>query len=276
MYDLAETEKPGDGIRLAYEARRAGYTTVVAAGGDGTMNEVVNGLMQAAEPGETAGRLGFIPIGSGNDLASMAGYGRSLEAAVRKIMQGRPRRIDVGWARIEGAGGTVERYFANNAGVGFEARVTLESRRLNLGGALLYGVAALRALASYTTPSAHIRWETAQGAYEKKVEQILLIAIGNSARTGGGFYLTPDAKLDDGLLDVGIAQAVSRWRIMVLLPKALWGGHVSDPAVTMTRARRCQITCNGGLPIHLDGEVVMEDARTIEIELEPQRLEILV
>ena len=161
-------------------------------------------------------------------------------------------------------------------GVGFEAQVTLESYKIDrLEGSTRYVAAALRALRSCPAPYAEITWEAEDGQVKRWAQEMLLVTIGNSARTGGVFYLTPDAVMDDGLLDIGIARSVSPWRVLVLLPKALYGKHTSDPAITLDRCRKVSIVCADPVPVHLDGEVVMEDAREITVEVQPQRLEIV-
>ncbi|NJN82202.1 MAG: diacylglycerol kinase family lipid kinase, partial [Caldilineaceae bacterium] len=101
------------------------------------------------------------------------------------------------------------------------------------------------------------------------------VTVGNSPRTGGGFYLTPDALLDDGLLDIGILDNVSRWRILGLLPKALKGAHTNDPAVVMLRTRQLTLRSQEQMPVQLDGEVVTRNADSVEIELQPGRLEVV-
>jgi YegS/Rv2252/BmrU family lipid kinase len=276
-FDIAETQGVGHGIELARQARLQGYTTVVAAGGDGTFSEVMNGLAQAATPSDTVGRLALIPIGSGNDLADMLNYPRDLDAIAQVIAAGRTRCIDLGHATIRSGTVVQERYFDNNMGVGFEARVTLESYKIKrMSGTPLYVVAALRALRHYTASRVELTLETEQGETQRKAQAVLLVTIGNSRRTGGGFYLTPDALMDDGLLDVGIADAVSRWRVLTLLPKALQGTHVSDPAFTLVRCRKIHISCRDTLPVQLDGEVAASNAEELAIEIQPQRLEIVV
>jgi len=276
-FDLAETSGVGHGIELARQAHLDGYTTVVAAGGDGTVSEVVNGLAQATPEGASVGKLAVIPLGTGNDFAAMVGCVSDLEPAVRAIALGKTRRIDLGQAVIHSAGERVQRYFDNNLGVGFEAWVTLESYKVKrLSGVLLYLVAALRALNSYRPPHMAIRWKTPTGESNQRTQLTLLVSVGNSRRTGGGFYLTPDAKLDDGLLDIGIANAIPPLQVLWLLPKALFGKHTTDKAITMSRCHQLQIDCPTGMPVHLDGEVITPKANRVEVNIQPGRLEVIV
>jgi diacylglycerol kinase (ATP) len=275
--ELVASEGIGHAIELARAARTAGADTVVAAGGDGTVSEVVNGLAQATPTGEPVGRLGIIPIGSGNDFAATVGCPLELRRAVATIQTGAIRRVDLGGAAIHTGAATIHRHFMNNLGIGFEAWVTLESYKIKwLRGLPLYIAAALRALRTYPTPTINVTWETVNGEVHRRTQPTLLISVGNGPRTGGGFYLTPDALFDDSQLDVGIAAAVSRLRILWLLPKAIFGKHTTDPAVTMLRCRTLQVKTDRPAPVHVDGEVLTAEAEQIEIAVEPGRLEVIV
>ncbi len=281
-YDLVETTGPGDAQALARASSGRGYTVILAAGGDGTINEVVNGMAEAASPGMGLGKLAIFPIGTGNDLSfallsHALGCPRSPEEVAAAITGGRTRRIDVGLLRVRGASGEVSRYFSNNIGIGLEASVTLATHRIRgLRGPLLYLAAALLALRRYKTPWAEINWETEDGQNQSLARRITLVSIGNGVRAGGGFRITPDARLDDGLLDAAVARDLTRRRILVLLPQAIVGAHTRSPAVQMIRCRRLALRFDQPLPVHLDGEVVAEDAEEVEATLEPGRLEIIV
>ncbi len=276
-YDLVETTGPGDARALAGTAHERGYGVVLVAGGDGTVNEAVNGMAEAALPGASLGKLALFAAGTGNDLAHALGCTNSPDGVVAAIANGRTRRIDLGLLHVRGESGSVRRYFANNAGVGLEASVTVESRHIKrLSGSLLYLAAALRALRGYRTPWADIAWETDNGDAASLAKPITLISIGNSMRAGGGFRLTPDALLDDGMFDAAIADALSRRRVLMLLPLALFGKHTGDPAVRMLRCRRLRMRFEEPLPVHLDGEVVCTDAVEVEAEIEPGRLELAI
>jgi YegS/Rv2252/BmrU family lipid kinase len=276
-FDLAETAGAGHAIELARQAKEAGATPIIAAGGDGTVSEVVNGLAQATPPGELVGPIGVLAVGSANDFAAMAGCPLDIATAVQAIVAGHTRQVDLGCATLKTGATTLRRYFDNNVGIGFEAWVTLESYKIRwLRGAPLYILAALRALRQCPAPLVQIAWEAANGEVHQRTQQTLMISVGNSPRTGGGFFLTPEARLDDGLLDIGIAGAVSRLRILRLLPKALRGQHTSDPAFTLVRSRKLAVDMADPLPVHLDGEVVMQNAEHITIAVLPGRLAVIV
>lgn len=275
--EFAETSARGHAIELAAAARQAGFDVVAAAGGDGTTSEVMNGLYRAAAPGQPVGPLAVFPSGSGNDFIEMLGGPTSPAAVARSIVAQHTVTIDLGIADYRADGVTTRRIFDNNLGLGFEAQVTLESYKLRrLRGTLLYVVAALRALRSYAAPRLSLSWCSAEGDTETRQLDALMVSVGNSARTGGGFYLTPAARMDDGLLDIAIAQSLSRWRILNLLPKALAGKHTTDPAVEMATCRQIRIECQSRVPMHLDGEVVTSALEWVDIRIDPQRLQVFV
>lgn len=265
-FSLDVTPKPGAAIDMARQASLDGYQVVVAAGGDGTVSEVVNGLAQAADAAgkPTAGILGVLPVGSANDMAEIAGVPGQVLAACQAIKRRRTRHLDLGI--VNG------RYFDNNVGAGFEAQVTIESRKIKrLRGTLLYLIAVFRALSHYPSPTIRVTWDG--GEMQRPT---LMVSVGNGRRTGGGFFVTPDAIQDDGLLDLGLAKALPRLQILQLLPKVMRGTHRNDPAVMLTRCTRLTLESDYQLPVHADGEIIYTDAKRLEISIQPKRLEMIV
>jgi diacylglycerol kinase (ATP) len=252
------SEERGHATQLARQAVEQGATLVIAAGGDGTVNQVVNGIARAAH-GQAA--LGVVPVGTGNDFATMLDLPLDLPGACRRIAAGGRRAVDLG--RVTWENGMA--YFDNNSGMGLEAMVTLENDRLvHLKGKLRYIVAALLGIARYRPWE--VTFEFENGRYHGPVA---LISVGNTRRTGGVFYLTPHAVPDDGQLDFLSAHTPSRLRLMQLLPMAMQGKHIHEPEMTLGRAPRLRLTWNPPTPIQCDGEVVTENARQIEYELIP-------
>ncbi len=275
-YDLIRTTGPNHAIELARQAKLDGFEIVVAAGGDGTISEVVNGLALAAGEGNPVGALGMIPVGTGNDFADMAGISRNLDAAVRAIMAGRTQLVDLGQIRIQGDGKDELRTFNNNLGCGFEAQVTVESRKIKrLRGVAVYLTAVLKAMLSYPQPYINVTWTDEFGQTHQVAKEMLMISIGNSRRTGGSFYVTPDAVMDDGLYDMAMANGLPRRRIMVLLPKVMMGTHTGDPALTFVRSTQIRIASPSALPVHADGEMISYNADVLDISIQPKRLEVL-
>lgn len=262
-YEAVISQSRGHAIELAERAALNGFSLVVAAGGDGTVNEVINGLMRARSAG-TIATLGVIPIGTGNDFASALGIPRQAEAAVARLAARQGRRVDIGC--VNG------RYFGNNVGIGFEARVNIEAHRITLlRGQLLYLVAALRATASYPFPQVTVQ----KDGQDFLAKRILMLSVGNNFRAGGGFLLTPEARNDDGLLDMCVVDAIPRSEIFRLLPKAMNGKHQGERAVAMTRFSHLVIKSNDPLPVHADGEILWNDVHRVEITLEPGCLEVM-
>ena len=280
-FDYVETTAQGQGIELAHQAAADGYGTIVAVGGDGTVNEVVNGLMLASKPDQPASKLAIISVGSGNDFAHSVGIDQDPVPAAQAIARQQSRPCDVGHVFIQttigGTTGTIERYFTNNFGIGLDPQVTLESFKIKrLSGIALYGLAALRALWKYQPPALQLRWETEQGETQERRSALLLASVGNTSRSGGGFHLAPNARIDDGLLDLVMADAMSRWQVLGLLPKAIPGKHIGDPAVTVVLIRRLQISAEEPFPLEMDGEVITQSALNIELTVRPGYLQVIV
>lgn len=276
-YDLVETTAVGEATSLARGARLDGFAVIAAAGGDGTIHEVVNGLAQATPEEETVAGLALLPAGSGNDFSDLIGAPRAYDEAVEAIRRGVTRRVDLG--RVEAFDGrnVVRRYFDNNLGVGFEAQVTVESGKVKrLRGFAIYLWAVLRALRAYEQPRLEMAWSDGEGAAHQAVKRMLLISIGNGSRVGGGFYLTPDAVMDDGLLDLTLVDALSRLDILRLLPRAMTAtGLYGQKAVRFGKLRSACITAGQPVAVHADGEILSQEVERLSVAVEPGRLQVV-
>ena len=175
-FEVTETTQRGHAVELA-AAMRAQGSVVVAAGGDGTVNEVLNGLAQATPEDEVIGPLAFYPIGTANDFADMSGTKRGPQALAQRIAAGLTRRVDVARCtfasdRSESGSGSshsreIVRYFGNNIGIGFEALVTVNSYRIKwVSGPLRYLVAVFKALRHYRSPHVEVAWRSAAGEWQ--------------------------------------------------------------------------------------------------------------
>jgi diacylglycerol kinase family enzyme len=234
------TQAPGDAVALAERAALAGYHIVAAAGGDGTVHEVVNGLMRS---GRSDVRFALLPIGSANDYAFSLGLTR------RPTEEPGIRQVDVG--RVAAPGGR-ERFFACNIGMGLSGAVTWESRRIRrLQGIALYGLATLRALVNhYRIPLMDVQLDDAPVARLPT----LLLSVLNGKREGG-FELAPQAQLDDGRLDFVHAGDLSRWQVLRLLLRLAVAGAPADyPGVRQQQCRHVRIRSDELLRVHTDGE----------------------
>lgn len=265
---LAETSRHGHAVELAGAAARAGWPAVVAMGGDGTVHEVANGLLRAAAEGAAMPALGIVPVGSGNDFALLAGIARDPAEAARRIVSGAERRVDAG--RVD-AGRVGDRWFTNGVGVGLDARVAVEANRnRRLRGMGIYLWALARVLRTFRPPVMRVEIDG------EVIERPLTLAtVGNGGRHGGGFWICPAARIDDGMLDVCVCDGLGTLRILRFLPKVLRGTHVGESCVHMRTARHVRITSDTPLPVHADGEILSEAARELEIEIAPGCLRLL-
>lgn len=263
-FDLSVTEAPGQAVELARQAALEGYRRVVAVGGDGTCHEVVNGLFAAGV--ETTPQLGVIPAGSGNDFAHALGVPSDVEGACAVLKEGAPRPVDLGRVTVDGR----PRLFANNVGLGFDGEVTVDLRTVrHLHGFWMYLWSVFRVIASGRWPYQM----TVTMGDRHFTQAVTLITVANGTRSGGGFLLTPSARVDDGVLDVCYADGLSKAGILALLPRTFNGSHVTHRAITMATIRRMQVTVPQGVPGHVDGELLCEAGREFTFEVLPGRLQ---
>jgi diacylglycerol kinase (ATP) len=260
-FELVETRAPGEGVGLAERAARE-YDVVIAAGGDGTVHEVANGLLRAG--GGAA--FGVLPLGSGDDFVKML----LARDAVQRIAQPEVRPMDAGRIRAEG----VERYFANGMDIGFGAHASRNVRRVPgfLTGLGAYLGALVLTLVRY--PRLELRLQLDDGA--AFAQTTAMTAVMNGRAFGGSFHVCPDARADDGELDLLVVDAIGRLAILGLVPKIMRGAHGGDPQLKMLRAKTVRIESEAPLLVEADGEIAFEDARRLEIEVLPGALRVLV
>lgn len=271
-FTLVQTERPWHARDLAVQAVREGVRTVVAAGGDGTSNEVINGLVQAELDGIGRAVMGVLPVGRGNDFAFSMGAPVDLDESIDAIGKGHTRRIDIG--HVIGGDYPQGRYFGNGVGVGFDAVVGFEALKVpQLSGFVSYLFAALKTIfLYYKAPKLRVDFND-----ESIVQNSLLVSVMNGRRLGGGFWTAPKGICDDGLFDICIAGSVSKLRILTLIPRFMNGTQEGHPAIRMARARRVQVTAlDGSLPAHSDGETLCEAGQQLTLEILPKFLELCV
>lgn len=262
-FEVVETNAPGEGVTLAETAVRQGFSPIIAAGGDGAFGEVVNGLYRASPEG-VLGPLGLMPMGTANDLVHNLGLPLELGAMARAIAAGKTRRIDLGMAN--------EWVFDNNSAVGLEPVVTLYNiRMVRLRGVIRYLVAALRAINQKPAWAARLEWD--DGGYEGPVS---LVTVGNCAVTGGLFRMAPAADPTDGKLTFVYAYAATRLKMLSLLPRAISGNYVKDPAVHQHHTTKLRISMSPDSPIQVDGELRSRALASVIYQVLPSRLDVLV
>ena len=282
-FEVEITAWAGHAIELARQAVLDGFETVVAAGGDGTFQEVINGMIAAADSdpatkGQVVGDLGVIPVGSGSDFAWSVDVPFDLEAACAVLARHQTKVIDVGRVTVDNPveGGAATRYFDNNVGIGFEGVVTLEARRFKrLRGIALYLPVVLRSVFVVAKAARAVVEFQGEHGTERREGQFLMIDACNGGRAGGSFFIAPNAKSDDGLLDLCLLQDMSRFKMLGMIPQFLRGTHVHHPSVTTLRSRHMVVTSADNLIAHTDGEMLCTEGHRIECEIVSQRVRVV-
>jgi diacylglycerol kinase (ATP) len=241
---LEVTSRRGDAERWASDANGK-HDRVIAVGGDGTVQEAVNGLLDAG----AATTLGIVPVGTGNDLARSLRLPRDPADAWTAAIGRASTTIDV--ARALGGGGRT-RWFASAGGVGFDAEVAraMTRRRGWQRGPAGYLVTALSQLRGYANRPVRITLDDG----ETLERRILLVAVSNGEYYGGGMHIAPGALVDDGLMDLCIVGDIGRLAALAQLPNLYRGRHTDHPAVEMRRTRALIVEGDADTLVHLDGE----------------------
>ena len=254
-WQVIETTGPGSATALAREAVATGVQTVVAAGGDGTLCEVLNGVIGSDV------RLGHIPLGTGNDFARTIGIGLTIKDAVLSIFYGDPVKIDVGKIR--------DKYFLNIAGCGFDAVVAERINKgvKNLKGRAAYISAVYQSLRDFEPVDMNLTFDD-----ETREVRAMLCAVANARSYGGGMKVAPDALLNDGVFDICVVSA-GKWEFVKSFPKVFKGTHTTHPDVHMARARRVRVETNRPVSVIVDGESFGETPA--EFTLEPAAITML-
>jgi len=266
-YDYVQTRHAGHAIELAQEAVRAGYDVLVAVGGDGTTHEVINGMMNSS--GSVGCRLAIIPAGSGNDFTAAHRIPTDIEQACQTVVKGKTRLVDIGQITIDD---TIQRYFDNTIGIGLTGLVGIETRKMPwLRGIPLYLLALLKTVFIHLKPI-HIELEV-DGVSTHKTA--LMVSVANGQREGGGFMIAPQAKTDDGYLELLVADVLPRMQVLGLIPKFMNGTHLGHHAVHIQQAQNVAVTSEDKLFFHVDGEILCAFAHRIRIQILPARLRLI-
>jgi diacylglycerol kinase (ATP) len=257
-FDLELTKGPKDAANIARRSL-AEFDVIVAVGGDGTVNEIVPGLLFSNKP------LGIVPAGSGNDFIKSVGIPNNIDKAVDILLRGNAGLIDVG--KINGT------YFANGVGIGFDAAVNRASYEIDhhKRGLLLYFCALLKTLGKYDAVPLTIHLNSGSVS-----QDTFLLTVGNGTTVGGGFKLTPHAKVDDGLLDVTLVKPLALPVLLWHLPKVFLGtiGRAKKYAA-LFRTGSLTVESAGPVPVHVDGEIYDGGETRFEIEIVPKALRVI-
>lgn len=271
--DLVATTAPREAVRLGLEAARSRVDLVIAAGGDGTVHEVCNGLLKALGQGIDGPVLGVLPVGTGNDFAKLVGPLKDLERSLDILVDGELRRFDACTASWDEA----DHWCVNAAGTGIDVEVVREivkKRGRSSPAVVKYLSAVLKALVSYEAIPLRIRMD------DQVVERDAMIVVAANGRcVGGGFWVCPAAKPDDGRFDICIVNELSYVGALGVLPRIMRGAHENHSKVEMYRAKVVEIEALGPDPLffQLDGELHEPPAaRSLKLRMWPAALPVMV
>ena len=270
-FDWAFTGRAGGARGLAARAVDEGFGTVVAVGGDGTVNEVVDGILSATGEGGKGISLGIIPTGRGVDLCRTVGVPLDYSEAAKRLLDARAVQIDVGEAEYNAGGAVERRFFANFAGLGFDVEV---SRRANTiapkgGGTVPYLSSVFLSLLSYRNRRVEM---VLDGEVARK--KIVAIIAANGQYFGGGMRVAPQASPTDGLFDVVVLGDLNRLDLLLNLPRVYEGTHTTHPKVSITRAQRLEVHSVEPVFFQVDGDPVGETP--VKLRLLPGAIRLLV
>ena len=238
------TSGDGDAERAAVAAADDGCDALFVAGGDGTVNEAMNGLWGAGALDALA--VGIIPFGTGNDFAATLGIPKETDAALGVLLEGREVRVDLG--QVNG------RVFVNTSGGGFigEVSAAVTPQLKTIAGRLAYLIGGAQALLEFHPVAATV---TIRPGHLRVRHELYAFAVCNSRLIGGGRLIAPDAVIDDGLLDVCLIESMSALEFVALARKVADGQHVADPRVSYFQASAVDIELAREINVNTDGEV---------------------
>jgi YegS/Rv2252/BmrU family lipid kinase len=270
-YEIVLTKGPRDAEDIVREYPLTPNTAVIAAGGDGTCNEVINGLLTRSEKPRVPYLFGILPIGRGNDFSYTAQIPEDLETALNILIQRKTNPLDVGV--VSGGYFPDGRYFVNGVGIGFDTKVGFEAAKMKrVKSGLAYVFGAIKMLIQFPpSPVLEISYD------DKKIMlNAIIVSITNGRRMGGTFFMCPKALLDDGLLDLCITKHSTRMKITGLMMHYIKGTQEGCEGVTTGRAVEIKLKAlKGGMPAHCDGETVCTDGKELAIRCVPGALRLI-
>jgi diacylglycerol kinase (ATP) len=266
LMDIVMTVGEGDATQAAAAAARDGYDYVFAAGGDGTLNEVLNGIASVPQGLERV-VFGIIPLGTGNDFANALGFSEQVDAALEQLVTSEVVPVDVGL--LNG------RYFFNVSGGGFIAAVSdaVDTQLKSVAGKLAYLIGGAQVLFSHEAIDAAMTWRGREAERGERRLPIHAFAVCNSQQIGGGRLIAPHAIIDDGLLDVCLIEAMPTLEFVALLRRVATGDHVEDERVTYFRASEIHMRFDREIKVNTDGQVL--DARECHYRVLPRAARLL-
>jgi YegS/Rv2252/BmrU family lipid kinase len=271
--DLVLTQGPGHALSLGRQAAEQGRSLVISAGGDGTLNETLNGIMQVPANGQDRPALAVLPVGRGNDFAFGLRIPADIVGACDTLVQNQRRRIDVG--QVTGGDYPDGRYFGNGLGLGFDTVVGFEAAKLtHLHGGASYLVAVIRTIFRYAHAPVY---EISIDDGEPFTQPFLMVSVMNGRRMGGAFMMAPNGSPHDGVLDLCLAGDISQINILPVAVTFMQGKQFGHPAVKAARANKVRIRAiEGSIPAHADGETVCTAGQELSVILLPSAIEVIV
>ena len=269
-FDFQFTEGRGHGIEIAKEAASNGYDYLVAVGGDGTIHEVANGIVQTGKAQITP--LGIVCTGTGSDLARSVGIPHDLARACTSVTSLKRLIIDIGVVKYQKKGQACQRYFVNSAGIGFDATVVAATEQLPkyFGGTIPYLTGLLRSFIGYHNKT--VTFKIGDKIAEKA--RVLSMVIANGRYFGGGMQVAPEAKLDDNLLDVVIIGNFGKLELIKNISRVYKGTHLSHPKVRLEKGTEVLIESTQNFLLHADGELLGEGP--VSFSILPKALSLVV
>ncbi len=267
QYHSSWTTSSGEATKLARQAAESGTDIIISVGGDGTLNEIINGILST----QNQPALGIIPAGWANDFIKSTSIPTDIYQACQIIKKGKIKKIDTGLINEQ-------IYFANVCGIGFDAEIAALANQIKTDhshwktlSAYVYVFAAIQKLLP-PLPSFQAKITIDGQVIEG---QMLFLAIANGRIEGGKFNITPDAEIDDGLLDICLVGKMGRIRCLHLLPKAIKGTHQNVPEVSFFRGKEILVEADKPVTSQVAGEILIPQ-KTYYTQVLPQKLKLIV
>lgn len=273
IFDVAYTRRPMHAVDITRNALQTGFERVIAVGGDGTINEVINGFYLGGEKISRNAALSVLPMGTGGDFTRHLNIKRDINYVYHLLEQDCKRACDIVHAKFTGwDGNPKERYYLNicDTGLGSETCASVNRSSKALGGFLSFLLAALNSLITYKNRQLTVKVDGIEVFKGKSI----LTAVGNGKYFGGGVKIAPHAKIDDGLLDIVVIEDMSKWELLRNLPKAYKGEHLQHPQVKYFQGETVNLQSEEKIYLELDGE--SPGYGNIELKLCPQGIMLVV
>ena len=270
QFDAEFTHEPGHATLLARQAVATGYRTIVSVGGDGTLNEVINGLV-ADDRADPAVRLGIIPGGTGSDFGRGIGLPRDPLGSALHLLKAEPRWFDAGQIVCKLGEGMTTRYFINVAGLGFDGAVSDRVNRSSkaMGGTIPYLSSLLVTLFTYGNKRVH--WTLDGRTFDQVLNSVI---VANAHFFGGGMHISPNSKMDDGQFHVITLGDWGKVEFLMAVPRVYNGTHLTHPKVKEYIGREVTVEADGRMFLQAEGDLFGEAPATFK--LLPHMLQVLV